>query len=128
MHTIQMLALAVAILTQGSQDKWPQRFVWAEGTNHAYIVLYRDGTAAYSERMTGPARADRYFAASNARWNWCEPAAGGSRCIQVHVEGYSDDRQSSFRFDYWYARSSIVEFDKGGVRRALQRLPDGQQR
>ena len=124
MHTIQMLALAVAMLTQGSQDKWPQRFVWAEGTNHVYVVLYRDGTAAYSERKKRPSRSDWYFAASDARWNWCDPAAGGARCIQVHVEGYSDQQQSSFRFDYWYARASIVEFDKGGVRRALQRVAD----
>jgi hypothetical protein len=121
MHILHLLALTL-ILRAPLPDPWPQRFLWAEGVNHAYVVLYRDGSAAYSQRTRRPDRSDWYFAASRAQWNWCDQPVAARRCIQVHVEGYSDQQQASFRFDYWYDAAAITEFDKAGVQRTLRRV------
>jgi hypothetical protein len=106
-----------------AQEVWPQSFVWADGAEHAFVVLYQDGRAAYSQRMKRPGVSDWYFAASQARWVWCDEEKHDSsvRCLHLFVEGYSD-RRLVFRLDYWHESSKITEFDKGGVQRVLGRV------
>ena len=114
-------AVLVLIMPEVAAEEWPKRFVWAQGSDHAYVVLYEDGVAAYSERKRRRGHSDWYFVASHARWAWCDESAAVRRqCLHLYVEGFSDQDQVSFRFDYWYEPSRITEFDKGGSQRVLR--------
>ena len=114
-------AVFVLIMPEVAAEEWPKRFVWAHGSDHVYVVLYEDGVAAYSERKRRRGHSDWYFVASHARWAWCDESAAMRRqCLHLYVEGFSDQDQVSFRFDYWYEPSRITEFDEGGSQRVLR--------
>jgi hypothetical protein len=119
-----LVFLATAVRAQ--PGVWPQRFLRADGTDHTLVVLYRDGTAAYStrkKRMTG--HRDYFFVAAKASWRWCDPPATENerKCIHLTVDGNDGrDEEVRFRFDYWYEDSRITEFDKSGLQQILPRL------
>jgi hypothetical protein len=104
----------------------PMRFVWEQGTEHILVVLYSDGKAAYSSRHTRHDKSQAYFAASQARWSYCEGSAAGDQpqCISVHVNGFSSLREGEFRFDYSLDGDTLTEMEKDGPGAVLKRYCD----
>jgi hypothetical protein len=84
-------------LRGGVTTEWPQRFLHVDGTDHNLVVLYGDGTAAFSGRTARPESNDAYYTTAKARWRWCDrrnrPA---DRCILVDVSGYDGREEASF--------------------------------
>ena len=125
MRTVFAIILCIAQLKAAAADSWPQRFLRVQGTDHTLVVLYEDGRAAYSTRLTrGKGFADYYFVSSRAEWNWCDDSLDApKRCLTVSVHGEEGREQEvSFRFSYIYESSKITPYDEGGFRDALQRI------
>jgi len=101
------------------------RFVWVNGAEHKLVVLYRDGSAAYSARLNRSGHPEHHFVASKASWGTCRPEVARTQrplCIWVSVQGYSDGSDLPMRFDYELLGPTLTEFDKTGVQSVLHRL------
>jgi hypothetical protein len=107
-------------------DVWPKRFIWTKGIEYTLVLLYEDGRAAYSTRQVRGDSTQYFFTASRANWSLCEGSkvADSPQCISVHVEGYSDLGDASFRFDYLLKDDALTEFDKMGVQATLKHYCD----
>ena len=117
-----LLALSAAAR---AENEWPMRFVWENGTEHKLVVLYQDGSAAYSARLTRAGLPEYHFVASKASWGTCRPDLARTQrplCIWVQVQGFSDGSDFPMRFDYELQGSTLTEFDKTGAQSVLHRL------
>jgi hypothetical protein len=120
---VTLLLVVVSIATSAANAEWPKRFLDINESEHTVVVLYEDGSAAYSTRIKRQGHADAIFVASQARWEWCKVPMGNlsKRCLSLHVDGMQSGQQVGFRFDYYYEESKLTEFDKMGVQAILKR-------
>jgi hypothetical protein len=121
-------ALMLAMTSVRAADV-PRRFAFLSGTEHVLVILYDDGTAAYSSRLKMGNHPDEIFAASRASWRWCgDPPAEKNvpRCLNLFVSGADEQGEAGYRINFLYRDDKLVEFDEGGFGKTLLRIKERQ--